>query len=136
MAKDLFHNVVKTALQKEGWIVTNDPYEIRVGGVEMYIDLGAEKLFAAERGEQRIAVEVKSFVGASNISEFHTAHGQYLDYRYALEEIDPERLLYLAVPARTYREFFRLKFVQTAIQRSQLRLIVYEPKQESIVQWL
>lgn len=99
MAKDLFHDVVKIALQREGWTVTNDPYEIRVGGVEMYIDLGAEKLLAAERGEQRIAVEVKSFIGASNISEFHTAHGQYLDYRYALEEIDPERLLYLAVPA-------------------------------------
>ncbi|MEM9004105.1 MAG: element excision factor XisH family protein, partial [Cyanobacteria bacterium P01_F01_bin.86] len=44
MVKDAFHSAVKTALVKEGWTITHDPYEIAVGGVEMYIDLGAERI--------------------------------------------------------------------------------------------
>ena len=70
-------------------MITHDPYELRVGGVEMYVDLGAEQLIAAERDQIKIAIEVKSFIGASAISEFHNAHGQFLDYRFALEEEDP-----------------------------------------------
>jgi hypothetical protein len=136
MVKDLFHNIVKTALQKEGWTITHDPYELRVGGIEMYIDLGAEQFIAAEREQTKIAIEIKSFMGPSAISEFHNAHGQFLDYRFALEEEDPERTLYLAVPIKTYRTFFSLRFIQTVTQRSQISLVVYEPDQEVIVQWL
>jgi XisH protein len=136
MAKDVFHNSVKTALQKAEWIVTDDPYELAVGGVEMYIDLGAESLIGAEQSGNKIAVEIKSFVSASVISEFHTAHGQFLDYRYALEEQEPERKLYLAVPIKVYQTFFSLKFIQTTVQRSQLQLLIYEPDEEVIVQWL
>jgi hypothetical protein len=136
MAKDLFHNSVKIALQKEGWTITDDPYQISAGNVDMLIDLGAENILAAERQGQRIVVEIKSFAGPSRISEFHTAHGQYLDYQYALDENKDDHILYLAVPQIAYEEFFRLEFVQTAVQRSQIRLIVYEPQQEVIVQWL
>lgn len=31
MAKDLFHDCVKEALIKDGWNITDDPYELRVG---------------------------------------------------------------------------------------------------------
>lgn len=135
MAKDVFHEAVKTALSKDGWTITHDPYELRVGGVEMYIDLAAEQLIAAEREQTKIAIEIKSFIGASAISEFHAAHGQFLDYRYALEEEEPDRKLYLAVPVKTYRAFFSLRFIQTVIRRSQLDLLIYDPDQEVIVQW-
>lgn len=65
MAKDLFHDVVKTALIKDGWHITDDPFFMKVGGVDFFIDLGAEKIIAAERDNQKIAVEIKSFI--SNI---------------------------------------------------------------------
>ncbi len=55
--------------------------------------------------------------------------------KYALEEDDPERVLYLAVPEKTYATFFSLKFIQTAIRRSQLRLLVYNLDDETIVLW-
>ncbi|NJM71747.1 MAG: hypothetical protein HC862_16955 [Scytonema sp. RU_4_4] len=38
-----------------------------------------------------------------------TALGQFLKYQLALEEEQPERLLYLAVPLDTYRSFFNLE---------------------------
>jgi hypothetical protein len=136
MRKDLYHNQVKTALQKDGWQITHDPYEIRVGGVEMYIDLAAEQVIAAQKGNVKIAVEVKSFISPSTISDFHLAHGQFLDYRYALEDEDPERILYLAVPYIVYQTFFSLKFIQRVVQRSQLKLLIYNSEQETIVQWI
>ena len=71
MGKDLYHNQVKNALQKDGWQITHDPYELRVGGVEIYIDLAAEQVIAAQKGKVKIAVEIKSFISPSTISDFH-----------------------------------------------------------------
>ena len=104
MAKDLFYNTVKNALQKDGWQITHDPYQLRYGAVDVYIDLAAEtEAIAAEIAGRKIAVEVKSFAGSSIISEFHVALGQFLNYRVALEvSSEPERVLYLAVPTDTY----------------------------------
>ncbi|MEG3900111.1 MULTISPECIES: XisH family protein [unclassified Microcoleus] len=136
MAKDRFHGVVKISLEKEGWQITDDPYQINVDDVDFEIDLAAEQLLAAEREHQKIAVEVKSFISPSNVSDFHTALGQFLNYRDALETIEPDRLLYLAVRVPIYESFFQRRFIVAAVQRYQLRLIIYDVQQEVIVQWL
>jgi XisH protein len=136
MAKDLFHAVVRDALIKEGWKITHDPFPIDYGEVQMQIDLGAERLLAAMRDEEKIAVEVKSFTKPSAISEFHTAVGQYLNYRRALRSQEPHRILYLAVPSQTYDEFFRLRFIQEGVEEYQLRLVVYEIETRSILKWI
>ena len=136
-AKDIFHGVVKIALQKDGWQVTNDPLTISVGGVNLSIDLAAEKLIAAEREGQKIAVEVKSFLERSSaISEFHTALGQFINYRGALRRLQPERVLYLAVPLTTYKTFFQLDFPKDMILENQLKMLVYDVEQEVIFKWI
>ncbi|MDJ0597784.1 MAG: XisH family protein [Crocosphaera sp.] len=134
-AKDIFHDAVRKGLEKEGWLITDDPLRIRVGRVDMQIDLGAERLIAAEKEGEKIAVEIKSFVGTSNISEFHTALGQFLNYRVALEKKQPKRCLYLAIPQGVYETFFNLPFVEMVIERFQLSLLIYDPTKEVILQW-
>lgn len=137
MAKDIFHQQVKNALIKDGWIITDDPLTIRISeAIKVQIDLAAENAIAAERDTEKIAVEIKSFIADSDISEFHTALGQYLNYVQALEEHEPERIVYLAVPKETYKDFFQLNFVQKTIKRYQMKLIVYEPVQEEIILWI
>ncbi|BAY96547.1 fdxN element excision controlling factor protein [Tolypothrix tenuis PCC 7101] len=137
MAKDVFHQQVKNALIKDGWIITNDPLTVRISEVvKVQIDLAAENAIAAERGHEKIAVEIKSFITGSDINEFHTALGQYLNYCQALEEYEPDRIVYLAVPNETYQDFFQLAFVQRSLQRYQVKLIVYDPKEEEIRQWI
>ncbi|MEH2162291.1 MAG: XisH family protein [Nostoc sp.] len=136
-AKDVFHQVVKTALEKDGWQITNDPLTISVGGVNLSIDLAAEKLIAAEREGQKIAVEVKSFLERSSaISEFHTALGQFINYRGALRRRQPERVLYLAVPLTTYKTFFQLDFPKEMIAENQVKMLIYDVEQEVIFQWI
>ena len=136
MAKDVFHDVVKRALQNEGWTIT-DPLRLKVGTVEMIIDLGADRLVGAEREGEKIAVEIKSFlIGTSAISEFHTALGQFINYRAALRIRDPDRVLYLAIPDRTYESFFQQSFPQMMVEENHLRLVVYNIDKEVISQWI
>ena len=136
MARDLFHNIVRTALEKDGWTITDDPLSIRCGGVDIQIDLGVEKLLAAEKGTNKIAVEIKNFVSASKISEFHTALGQFINYRTALRIEEPARILYLAVPSAIYNDFFNLPFPQTVVDENFLKIIVYDLDKEEIVEWI
>ena len=134
-ARDIFHDAVKQALEKVGWRITHDPLSLQIGGVEMYIDLGAEQLIAAEKEGEKIAVEIKSFVAVSAIYEFHLAIGQYRNYQLALMQEDPERVLYLAVPEDAYDRFFTLQFIQDALRYNAVRSLVYDAQAEVIVRW-
>jgi hypothetical protein len=134
-AKDFFHNTVKTSLEKDGWIITDENLFIEVEDVDFYIDLTAEKILVAEKTGKKIAVEIKSFLGASDVTEFHSALGQCLNYRSALRLTEPDRTLYLAVPEDVYNEFFSRRFIQRVIVEHQLKLLIFNPTQEEIVQW-
>jgi hypothetical protein len=73
--RDTSHDTVRRSLERDGWRITHDPYPVRLGDLPMGIDLGAEKLIAADRNDRKIAVEIKSFVTTSDLSTFHTALG-------------------------------------------------------------
>lgn len=135
-ARDLFHDAVRKALEKDGWTITHDPLPLKLNGPNVSVDLGAEKMLAAVKGQERIAVEIKSFAAPSLIYEFYNALGQFLSYQVGLEEQDPGRLLYLAVPVEAYDTFFKLPFAQTMIERYELRLVIYEPYEEVILTWI
>lgn len=135
MAKDLFHQAVKTALIKDGWKITSDPLTIRIDRIKFEVDLAAEKVLAAEKNNKKIAVEIKSFLNPSTVNDFHTALGQFLNYRLALEIMEPDRELFLAVPTDVFESFFQESFLQIAIKKYSLKLIAYEPNLEEIVKW-
>ncbi|HEY9865329.1 MAG TPA: element excision factor XisH family protein [Candidatus Obscuribacterales bacterium] len=100
------------------------------------IDLGAQEMLGAQRTREKIAVEIKSFLSDSAMLDFHLALGQFLNYRLALEEIEPDRVLYLAIPLTAYESFFYRDLPRLAIQKYQVKLIVYEPQTEVILQWI
>lgn len=135
-AKDRFHEVVKKALEKEQWVITNDPLKLKFGNVNFQVDLGAEKFIAAEKDNQKIAIEIKSFLNPSAINDFYGALGQFLSYRIALETIEPERVLYMAIPLDTYKTFFQFEFTKIAISKYQVLLIIYDPIEEVIIKWI
>jgi hypothetical protein len=134
--RDIYHEAVKNALIKDGWVITHDPLHVKYGGFDFFVDLGAESLLGACKDGRYIAVEVKSFVGASSLNEFHVAVGQFANYRLVLAQVEPERTLYLAVTEYIYDSFFATMFGQLAIEAHQLKLIVFDEEQEVIQQWL
>jgi hypothetical protein len=135
MAKDIYHYIVKEALIQEGWTITDDPYYIETDDVDFEVDLGAEKIIGAEKEGVKIAVEVKSFVATSFVYEFHRVLGQWNNYSINLEDFEPNRKLFLAVPLKIYTDSFHLSFVQKAIKRFKIKLIIFDAESKKIVKW-
>lgn len=134
-AKDIYHETVKNALIKDGWTITDDPFEIEYEDVLLKADLGAEKIFAAERNERKIVVEIKVFGGLSFFYELHNATGQYCNYRALLAEINPEREIWLAVPLEIFQSQFQRKATQKIVADLKINIVVYDIESEMITEW-
>lgn len=135
-AKDLYHDVVKNALIKDGWVITADPYLIRYKDVDLFADLAAEKPIAAERQGKKIVVEVKSFLSPSPMRDFELALGQYILYRNLIQLTAPEYALYLAIKESSYQNFFLRDSIQDLIRIDSIKLLVMNTMQEEILQWI
>ncbi len=135
-AKDIYHNTVKFALQKDGWTITHDPFPLQIGKKRLSADLGAERLISAEKGTQRIVVEVKSFVGQSDVKDLEQALGQYVLYRQILNEVGSDRSLYLAVSRPTFNSVFTIELGELLLKNKIIKLIVFDDESEAIVQWI
>ncbi|WP_044208776.1 XisH family protein [Coleofasciculus chthonoplastes] len=135
-ARDFYHDAVKTALIKAGWTITNDPLRLKWGVRELFVDLGVTKLIAAQKAEQRIAVEIKGFTNPSVVADLEQALGQYLIYRAILEEIQPNYLLYLAIRQMTYQGIFNEPLGELIRQKYRVNLLIFNNQKQEIVQWL
>jgi hypothetical protein len=134
--RDIYHNQVKNALIKDGWTITHDPLRLTWGDKDLYVDLGAERLLAAEKAGLRIAVEIKSFVGASEVDDLEKAIGQYILYRAVLAEREPQRRLYLAVPRDVLRDIFEKPLGELLLKNQLVQVVGFDPDAEVIVQWI
>ena len=133
--KDIIHDAVRNALENDGWTITDDPFYVKIeGGRGFEIDLGAEKLLAAEKDSEKIVVEVKSFL-ASILHSFHQTLGQYLDYRDALEESNIDREIYIALPEEAHNKMSSYPFILRRIEKYDLKIIVIDVQAKKVVKW-
>jgi hypothetical protein len=124
MAKDTYHYIVKNALENDGWLITHDPYFLKAKPHKLQIDLGAERIIAAEKGSEKIAIEIKTFAKDSFIYEFYEVLGQYLTYEEFLAKQEKERILYLAVSESIYKfRFLRDESVMRMCDKMGVRFI-------------
>jgi XisH protein len=135
MAKDLYHDAVRLALENDGWSITEDPLSFKVGDISFRIDLAAEKILLANKDETKIAIEIKTFIQQSHLHAFYEAIGQYDNYLFALEDFSPERVLYLAIPLDVYQDFFQKPFIQKVVFRKKIKLLVYDPLNTTFLLW-
>jgi len=135
-ARDIYHNNVKNALIKDGWTVTHDPFRLSWGGKDMYVDLGAEQVMAAEKADRKIAVEIKSFIGLSEMDEIENALGQYLVYRSVMARTEPDRILYLAIHNEAFVDIFEQPLGNLLREDYQVQLMVYDLRAEVVLKWI
>lgn len=135
-AKNVYHDTVVRALIADGWTITDDPLRVTYGQRGLSIDLGAgQNSIGAERVGRRIAVEIQSFLHPSPIYDLERAVGQFVIYRLLLAELDPERILYLAVPTRVDEGLFSEPFGEFVLTRLQMRRLAFDVDQQRIVKW-
>ncbi|MEX0718545.1 MAG: element excision factor XisH family protein [Planctomycetaceae bacterium] len=135
-ARDAIHDTVRNALVKDGWTITDDPYILEYEDLVVYPDLGADRSLGAERGSERMVIEVKSFLGRSSIYELEHAIGQYLIYRILLSIRDPNCRLFMAVARDIHEEVFGNNAVRLIVAELAIRLLVIDPKHEEVVEWI
>ena len=136
-ARDYYHDVVKNALEKDGWKITHDPYRLKLArGKNLFVDLGAQRLIAAEKGVEKIAIEIKSFRSVSEMKDLEEALGQFVLYEHLLTRYEPERKLYLAVPEDVRESVFEEEAGQVLIEDKIIRLVTFDIALEVIVTWI
>lgn len=134
MAKDLYHDAVKEALEKENWEIINDPLRLKISDDLVYmIDLAAEKYIIATKAKKVIVVEIKTFQQGSNTYSFHGALGQYCVYKSALKFLDLPYELFLAVPHNVFKSFFQQPFIQQVLIDYDCKIMTYSPDEKEII---
>lgn len=143
---DAIHHVIKQALINEGWEITNDPYVISYSERFLFIDLAVTKLdvlngmtgrfIGARRGGNCIAVEIKEFRGNSAIADLEQAIGQYVLYRLLLEQVDPNRELYLAVTDTTFEGIFSEPIGELVMGKLPMKLLIVDVEKVEVKRWI
>lgn len=134
--RDLYHYEIKTALEKDGWSITDDPMQITWEDKDYSPDLGAERIIAAQRGTEKIAVEIKSFIGQNFAFDFYEAMGQFDSYFFALADLEPDRMVILAISETAYKKFFIKKYVQRLLVLKKIPILVVDTDNKIIVKWI
>lgn len=135
-AKDKFHDHVKNALVNDGWTVTHEQLPIKWGKKPLLVDFGAERLLMAQKGTRKIAVEVKSFISNSEMTDLYNAIGQFVLYRKALQHSEPDRELFLAIREDAYLRLLATPEGEELRADENIHLIVFSPDREEIVKWI
>jgi hypothetical protein len=135
--RNVEHEAVVQALLSDGWKITHDPLLISFGDRRLFIDLGAERIaIAAERGSERIAIEISSFIADSPMRDLQEAIGQFVVYRTLLAQVEPDRTLYLGVPTRVYQSVLSEPLGQLVSTEIQLRVLVFDPQERKVIRWI
>ena len=135
-AKDAIHDIVKTALIKDGWKITHDPYTIQYDNTRVYADLGAEKAIAAEKDKRKIVVEIKSFLGLSIMDDLENALGKFVLYRSILRVVEPARQVYLAVSDETFANVLGTASGQIVMRDLALQTVLVDMDKVEVTEWI
>ena len=136
MARDLIHFSIRRALEKDGWSITNDPLSVSSETTRFYIDLAANRFVTAEKRDEKIAVEIKSFNYVSILEPFYCAVGKYVVYKKALEEVNSNRKLYLGITNKTYFRLKQISIFLRILTDFNIKLIIVDTETEKILQWI
>jgi XisH protein len=135
-ALDRDHAIVRRALVKDGWTVTDDPLTLKLGKRTVHVDLGAQRnIIGAIRGTEKIAVEIKTFAGPSDMTDLYEALGQYLIYQTFLHESEPDRKVFLAVPKAAWYGFFQEPIGKLVLEEQIPYAFAFDIDTEEIVAW-
>lgn len=73
----------------------------------------------------------------SEVADLEEAIGQYLIYLAVLQEKQPDRILYLAIPEEKLFDLFDESDIGgLVLAKYKIKLIVYNPQLEVILKWI
>lgn len=132
-ALDKYHQTVIRSLKKDGWNVTEEQIVLSIGRRRLLVDIEASH----EKESSVIFLEIKGFENAPSLIDYlENAIGQYVLYRAILESAGTDTPLYMAVPIAAYVGIFNEEVGKVAIERLKLKLMIFNPELEEVVEWI
>ncbi len=132
-AKDRYHDAVKRALIKDGWIIETDQFILTIDQRNLWVDLQASKVDP----RLTILVEVKELAEVdSAVEALANALGKIALYRLALANANLPFILYLAVSVQSYAGILSEKIGQLALSHHRIPLLIFDADREEIVRWI
>ena len=133
-AKDDNHDIVIRCLTKAGWTILAEQEYLSIGTSaethrRLYIDIKAE----LSEGPV-VLIEVKS-LERSPVHQLMELLGQYLVYRVALDYLDIDIPLYVAVTRTDYVNLFEHILGQQIMDQYQIQMVIYDAVLEEIREW-
>ncbi|MGH9842233.1 MAG: element excision factor XisH family protein [Blastocatellia bacterium] len=125
-AKDIYHDHVRKALEKDGWTITHDPLNVQWPGANRPLHPESERLIGAEKDGEEIAVEVVNFLGPSQLVDLQYALGEFGLYHYALQDGAPARKLFMAIREDVYFSIFKKPEMEMLRAQKNIRLLVFD----------
>ena len=137
MAKDIIHDAVVNALDKDGWTIVKEHFRIECDDVEVYADLLTQRASTATKDDPpKIIIEIKTFASRSFVKELQHALGQYSFYLDMIELAGLDYELYLAVSELVYERSFSRPVISQIVERHQVKLLVVDIKKEEVIKWI
>lgn len=102
----------------------------------MFVDLAAERLIGATKGTRKIAVEIKSFIGESEVNDLENALGQYLLHRSVMRKSKPERVLYLAVSEEAWANVLADDLGSLVQQDYGVKILTFSIETREVIKWI
>ena len=134
--QDLYHDVVRDALRKDGWRVTHTALQLKARVEASAGELWEGPWLIADKDERKVAVAVSSFVGRSSQADVIQTWAQLGLSRPRLHAMDADRVVYLALRQATYSACFGGIEGDLLLEKARMQLIVFDPRAEVIVQWV
>jgi hypothetical protein len=134
--QDLYHDVVRDALRKDGWRITHTALQLKARAEASAGELWEGPWLIADKDERKVAVAVSSFVGRSNLADILQTWRQLALSRSRLHTMDSDRVVYLAVRQATYSACFGGTEGDLLLEKEHMQLLVFDPRAEVIVQWV
>jgi hypothetical protein len=131
-----FHGAVKRALLKDGWIIINEPFLIAFGQRRTQADFGAERIITAGQPSDQIAVNVAASLRLPRLDQLERAIGRHVIQETWLDEIEPNRTLYLAISYSDYSALLQDTSTKLLLVDYSLRLIVVDVGLEEVERWV
>lgn len=133
---DFYKEHVRKALENDGWQITHDPLFTPFDDTELKVDFGAERVLIATKEREKIAVEVKNFLHASEkMNELNRLIGQHTNYLKSFAVHDPNRKVYIAVTEEAYHRVFCMPMMAANVTDLNMRFIIFNPYTCKIISW-
>ena len=130
-ARGRYHQQVRTALEKDGWTITQDAFRVSYGGHELTAEFAAER---EREGDSPECIAVQVATGDTDPSSvgFQRTLGRFMLCDMVLSEMRSPRRLFLAITRLAFEAICADDTIRHGLSSAGVRMLVLDEQCGSV----